>query len=410
MMIGTLTDARLAFRNLSRNKQRTLVAIMTVASGVIAYLLAGGFIAWIFQDMREATIHSELGHAQIVRPGFFDKGIADPYAYLLPLNGPERSALEAMPGVVSVTPRIILSGLISRGDTTITFAGEGIDPVAERPISNRVNILQGTDLTSADERKVLLGEGLAASLGAKPGDSVVLLATAADGSPNAVELRVAGVFSTISKDYDDHAIRLPLATAVKLMRVSGATSWVVLLDATRRTTSFVAAARTLLPPAGFEIEPWTALADFYNKTVSLFSKQVSVMKLIIGIIIVLTITNTLTMTVLERTTEIGTSLAIGLPRRAVVRVFVLEGLLVGIAGGIIGILGGWALGAVISAIGIPMPPPPGMAHGYVGRIILTSSLATDGIVLAVATTLLATVLPAWKAGRMNIVDALRRGQ
>lgn len=401
---------RLAARNLRRNTNRTIVAVLTVGSGVIAFLLAGGFIAWIFQDMREATIHSQLGHIQLVRPGFFDKGIADPYAYLLPARSSELQAVERLPGVVSVAQRLIFSGLASFGDTTISFVGEGVDPERERPLSSRINIMSGHDLANASESAVLLGEGLAHSLGVKPGDSIVLLVTAANGSANAVEVTVAGTFATITKEYDDHALRLPLAVARKLMRVDGATSWVVLLDQTEGTQATAEKMSSLLPQKDFEIVSWTALADFYNKTVVLFSKQVSVVKFIIGLIIVLTISNTQTMSVLERTTEIGTSLAIGLRRGLVMRLFVAEGCLIGVFGGIIGIALGYVLASVISAIGIPMPPPPGMARGYIGQILVTPPLIADALVLALLTTLLASLMPAWKASRMNIVDALRTNQ
>jgi putative ABC transport system permease protein len=404
------TNLALALRNLGRNRIRSAVAIFTVASGVIAFLLAGGFIAWIFQDMREATIHSQLGHAQIVRPGFFNVGIANPYAFLLPGAGKELKALRSLPGVESISPRLLLSGLISLGETTLPFAGEGIDPLLEKPISARIKLLDNKDLASSNEKKVLLGEGLANSLGAKPGDSVVLLSKTVSGSPNAVELTVAGRFATISKDYDDYAIRLPISIAHKLLRVDGATSWVVLLDSVERTEPFVSAARRQLQHSEFEIVPWTELADFYNKTVSLFSKQVTVMKIIIGLIIVLTISNTMTMNVLERTTEIGTSLAVGIRNSHLMWQFIIEGALIGILGGMIGVLLGYLLAMIISAIGIPMPPPPGMAHGYIGRIIVTPDLAFDGVALALLTTLIASALPAWKASRMNIIDALRYSQ
>jgi putative ABC transport system permease protein len=410
MLNTILNETRLAIRNLSRNRSRTIVGVLTVASGVVAYLLAGGFIAWIFQDMREATIHSQLGHAQIIRPAFFERGIANPYGFLLPVDSAEQEAVAAMPGVVAVTPRLVFGGLISLADTTVAFAGEGVDPIRERPISSRITILDGKDLESLAERRILLGEGLAKTLGAKPNDTVVLLGTAANGGTSAVELTVAGIFASVAKEYDDTAVRVPINVARKLMRVTGATSWVVLLDGADRTDEFVAAARSRLAPTAFEVVPWTVLADFYNKTVVLLSRQVDVVKIIIGLIIVLTISNTLTMSVLERTTEIGTSLAIGLPGGAVMRLFVIEGVLLGILGGLVGLVIGYLLALAISAIGIPMPPPPGMAHGYVGQIILTGGLATDAIFLSVVTTLLASALPAWKAGRMNIVDALRYSQ
>lgn len=409
-MIKLMTDFRIALRNLWRNTSRTLVAVLTVAGGVVAFLLAGGFINWIFHDMREATIRSQLGHVQIVRPGYFEKGIADPYAFLLKSDSAEYQSVTAMPGVVSVTQRLAFSGLISSGDLTVAFAGEGIDPQRERPISDRITVLEGQLLEHGDERKAMLGEGLARSLGAKTGDSIVLLTTAATGGPSAIEVTVAGIFATISKEYDDTAVRLPIKLARKLMRVGGATSWVVLLDGAERTDETVASLRASLPAAQFEVVPWRDLADFYNKTVVLFSKQVSVVKVIIGLIIVLTISNTLVMSVLERTTEIGTSLAIGLRQRVVTRMFIVEGGLIGLIGGMLGIVLGYLLAAAISAIGIPMPPPPGMAHGYIGQIVVTSSLAVDGLVLALVTTLLASLMPAWKAGRLNIVDALRYNQ
>lgn len=405
-----VTDLRLSIRNLSRNLNRSLVAGLTVLGGVVAYLLAGGFINFIFFDLREATIHSQLGHVQIVRPGYFEKGIADPYSFLLPGASEELKAIEALPEVSSVTPRLAFSGLLSHGEVTIPFIGEGVDPERERPISKRLEMIAGRDLARADAREAILGAGLARSVGVVPGDSIVLLATAANGGASAVELEVVGIFRTVTKEFDDNALRISIAQARKLMRVEGATSWVASLQDTEQTGPVVERLRARLPVADFQVLSWSDLADFYNKTVALFSKQVGVMKLIIGLIIVLTISNTQTMSVLERTTEIGTSMAIGARRSEVMRLFLTEGALLGLTGGAAGVAIGTLLAALISAIGVPMPPPPGMAYGYDGRILVSSGLATDALVLALVTTLLASVMPAWRASRMNIVDALRCNQ
>ena len=409
-MNSLIADFRLASRNLRRNTQRTLVATLTVAFGIVAFLLAGGFISWIFEQMRESAIHSQFGHVQIVRPGYYEKGVADPYAFLLPEQSDASLVVERVPGFRSLTPRLAFSGLISHGDTTIAFIGDGVDPVNEKPVSTQVNIVSGRNLERDDEAAVILGEGLAHAMGVKPGDTVVLLVTTATGGPGAVEVKVAGTFATTTKEYDDSALRLPIRVARKLMKVKGATSWVVLLDETRRTDEAKQYLVENLSRSGYEIVPWTALADFYNKTVVLFSKQVSVVKFIIGLIIVLTISNTQMMSVLERTTEIGTSLAIGLRRMTLMRMFVVEGALIGAVGGVLGVFLGFVLAHAISAIGIPMPPPPGMARGFMGEILIVPQLALDALVLAIVTTFAASLLPAWKAGRMVIVDALRRNQ
>ena len=129
--------------------------------------------------------------------------------------------------------------------------------------------------------------------------------------------------------------------------------------------------------------------------------------LLIALIVILSISNTLSMAVIERTGEIGTSMALGVRRSGILQLFIWEGALLGLLGGLIGVALGYALGALISAIGIPMPPPPGMARGYIGQIAISPALAMDGLMLAFVTTLLASIAPAWKASRMNIVDALR---
>ena len=397
---------RLAARNLIRQRRRTLLGLATVCGGVVAYLLAAGFIQWVLQSMREATIQSQLGHIQITRPGYFRQGLGDPYQYLLPaeIAVPTTDRVE---GVRTVTPRLAFSGLISRADATVSFIGEGIDPVREAPIARAMTVVAGHDLTEVGPQSVLLGEGLAANLGAAPGDTVVLLATTAAGGINGMDLTVAGLFATASKAYDDTVLRAPIEVTRQLMRVDGATSWVVLLDRTESTTDYIDRLRTRLPAAEYEITPWSDLADFYNKTVKFFSSQLGMVRLLIALIVILSISNTLSMAVIERTGEIGTAMALGVRRRGILGLFLSEGAVLGLVGGVIGVSVGYLLATAISTVGIPMPPPPGMAHGYTGEIAISPGLALDAFLLAFTTTLLASVFPAWKASRMNIVDALR---
>ena len=405
-----ISDLTIAMRNLSRNLRRTAVSTLTVAGGIVAFAMASGFMAWVFEDMRDSTVRSQLGHVQIVRPHYFDKGIADPYSYLLNADEKMLAKLAGTDGVVSVTPRLAFSGLASLGDATVSFIGEGVSPQGEKPISARINIDQGRDLQGDNSAEVLLGEGLAANLGAKVGDRIVLLATTEQGGASAVETEVVGIFNTTTKEFDDHALRLPIERARHLMRVSGATSWVMLLDSHTLTQPMIRQLQGFMATDLYEFVPWTSLADFYNKTVTLFSSQVQVVKVIIGLIIVLSISNTQTMSVLERTTEIGTVLALGQKRSVVMRLFVLEGVLLGILGGLLGILMGWGLSLAISAVGIPMPPAPGMAHGFTAKILFTPGIALESLSLAVLTTLIAGLLPAYRASRLNIVDSIRYNQ
>ncbi|WP_324780036.1 ABC transporter permease [Thiobacillus sedimenti] len=400
---------RVAQRNLLRNRRRALTALVIIAVGVIAMVLAEGFIQWIFWAMREGTIQFQSGHIQVVRPGYFSRGVADPLAYLLPENSPVLKELESTPGVKLVAPRLKVSGLISHGETTVGFLAEGVIPAREAELSKGLRIMQGHDLSGPNAAEVILGHGLARNLGVRPGDKVALLTSAKGGGMNAIEARVAGIFTSTNQAYDNAALRLPLEQAQSLLRVRGAHAWLVLLRETGQTDHFLAQFRARFPESRSRLEfvPWYAHADFYNKTVALFTQQINVLRLIIGLIIVLSISNMLIMSVMERTGEVGTLLAIGLKRRKVLQMFAAEGFLLGVAGGLVGIAIGYALASLISAVGIPMPPPPGMEEGYTGAIRVTAGLLASAFSIAFLTTLLAGLYPAWKASRQEIVNALR---
>lgn len=401
----------IAARSLSRNKRRTAIALTTVGFGVIGLLLAGGFIEWIFWAMRTSTIESQLGHIQVVRPGYLEFGPSDPFRYLLPEQSAEASAIEKAPGVKIMTPRLAFSGLISFGDTTISFAGQGVDPAREAAINRWIALVvtqgQGLKVTHAPE--VILGRGLAQNLGAQPGDTVSLLVSTASGGLNAVDATVAGIFRTFTKAYDNVTLRVPISLARTLIRARGTHTWIVFLDETDRTDGLLAEFRSKYPASQSNLQfvPWHALADFYNKTVDLFSRQMRIVRLIVATIIVLSISNVLVMSVFERTGELGTLLALGHRRRRIMSMFLIEGFLLGTIGGIVGLLAGLVIAHTISAIGIPMPPPPGSDEGFTGEILVTWPSAVGAVVLAAFTTTLSALYPSWKASRLQIVDALR---
>jgi putative ABC transport system permease protein len=403
-------DFNLAFRNIVRQRRRSAIAIAAVAFGITALILANGFIEWIFLDFRESTIKSQLGHLQIVRPGYHDAGKADPYAFLLPDAVPELETPNEPQQIKSIAPRLSFSGLISRGEATLSFIGDGDDPQQQEGFGDALQISAGRNLSADDPLGIIVGEGLARNLGANVGDQVILLANTALRGTNAVEVTIRGFFSTVTKSYDDSALRMPIDTARHLLRTQGSHTWVVLLNDTSQTDIMLAKLREKLQKNDFEIVPWYALADFYNKTASLFTKQIQGIRLIIALIILLSISNTMTMSVMERIGEIGTSMALGVKRIGIMRLFLSEGILLGCLGGLLGLILGLLLASVISSIGIPMPPPPGMARGYTGQILVTWDIALGSLALAVATTLAASIYPAWRASRMQIVDSLRHNR
>jgi putative ABC transport system permease protein len=404
------TSLTLALRNTRRHRTRSAIAIWAITFSVIALLLAGGFAEWVLWTTREAAIRTGLGHIRAMRPDFDKSGLANPGRYLLPERSPELSALERIGDVRGVAPRLNFSGLVSHGETTLAFVGEGVMPEKEQLLNEWVHIAEGSDLASTDPHGVLVGVGLATNLGVRLGDKVVLLNNTSSGSVNAVEGRVRGLVRTGIKAYDDAVLRVPIAMSRELLRVSGEHVWVISLARTEDTQRVLDQLRAQFRNARLEFIPWFELSDFYTKTVALLSSQMNAVRFMMGVIILLSISNTLVMSVLERTGEIGTMMAMGTRRRGILSLFLTEGLLLGLLGGVFGLAVGVLLAHIISAIGIPMPPPPGLSVGYSAEILLTGQLVAGTLALAVGTTVLASLYPAWKASRLTIVDALRRNR
>jgi putative ABC transport system permease protein len=402
----------IAFRSVMRHRGRAAFSLLSISAGVAALIISGGFIEWNLWALREGTIQSRLGHIQVVRPGYLTAGAADTSRFLLPQAPDVLDAISALPHVNVAAPRLVFSGLISHNDTTVSFLGEGVDADKERAIASYLSFGEGRGLSHDDEKGVVLGKGLATSLGVKRGDTVVLLVTNARSGISAVEAVVRDTFFTSSKAFDDVALRAPIALARKLLGVQGAHKWVVLLDATDNTDAAVKETRSFLEQRGgkYEVVPWYAQADYYRKVKELYSAQVDVLYIIIAVIITISISSALMMSVMERTVEIGTLLAIGGKRRTILLMFLAESALLGLVGVLLGLVLGFALASLISAIGIPMPPSPGMDFSYTGKILIRPQIALAAFLTAQVAAIMGGVYPSFRASRLNIIDALRHSQ
>ena len=416
---------KIAIRNVFSHRTRTIITLSAIAFGCIALIFAGGYFEDVFRKMREAYIHGHTGHIQIFKKGFFEKGSAEPFNYLI--DNPQQiiDQVRAIKGVRFVTPRLDFAGLISTGETTISFIGQGIDPANEKgvAISEISNVRQsmnslmtggivmesGEPFKENDMYSVIAGKGLASGIGVKPGDGLILVTNTVGGSINALDVTLKGTFLSSSKAFDDHFIRMPIAAAQKLLHTDSIQSLVVMLDKTEETQRVKKELERLFEKDGLdlEIKTWNEISDFYTKTVSLFDRLFFVLKIVIAIIVILSIFNTMNMAVLERTNEIGTIMALGTKRRGVLKLFLLEGLSLGLIGGTIGILSGVITTVSIARIGIPMPPPPNSTFTWISEPMIVPGTLVFTFILSVITSLISSLYPAYKASRLEIAEALR---
>jgi putative ABC transport system permease protein len=400
---------KIAFRNIFRNKVRSYITLGAIAFGCISLIFTGGFIYDTFVKVRESLIHSQLGHIQIYKEGYFEKGSSKPFDYLIENYRDLEKHIRDIPHVKNIANRLQFSGLLSNGENTISFLGQGVDPEGEKELISWIKIEHGEMISAEDAYGAILGRGLAASLDAKVGDFLTILTNTRDGAINAIDIKVKGIFYSFAKEYDDRALKLPLDTGQKLLYLDAVQAMVVLLDETESTDEVKVALSSLFEKKDFplEVKTWSDLADYYHKVVELYKKQFGVLKFIISIVVVLSIINTMSMSIFERTREIGTIMAMGTKKNEVLSMFMLEGLVLGLLGGGIGVVLGMVLAKIISVIGIPMPPPPGSTVGYVATIGIFPEVIITAFLFSVVTALAASFYPSFKASRLNISEALR---
>lgn len=398
-----------ALRNVFRQRMRSAGTLAAIGLGVAGLVLAGGFVQDIFIQLGEAVIHSQSGHIQIVRQGYREGRTRAPETFLIKEPENLRETLMKEPSVELTLARLGFAGVINNGKRDLGIIGEGVEPAAEAKLGTFLRYIEGRALADSDSDGIVLGQGVAKSLGLKAGDRVNLVISLAQGAVNTLDFEVIGVFQSFSKDFDARAVRIPLSAARNLMDNNSAHLMVLVLDKTEDTDLVLASLRKKLGPQGYELASWRELSDFYDKTLQLYDRQFGVLRLIILLMVLLSVANSVNMTLFERTREFGTLLALGDRPGTVFKLIMTESALLGLIGAGLGMTLGCLAAWIISAIGIPMPPPPNANIGYTAFIRLVPlDVLTAGVIGFVATCL-AAVMPARRVSRMQVVDALRQG-
>lgn len=401
---------KLALRNLLRNKRRTLVSVTNLALALAAILLLSGFCESMYQGLRESMIRSQLGHIQLFKKGFNQFGALSDTGMLLPepLKNRIMAQAKALPDVEIVTPRLETDVLITNGDAQMSSHIIGIDPDKEAVLSSAIQVLEGSQLFPEQQDGILLGAALAKALKVHIGDTLTLLGTTANQTINAMDVKIIGIVTTGVQERDLRTAYANLSLIENFLLSKGATRVVILLDDTAKTEQVSQQLIHALhnDGSGFELRTWSQLATYYHQVVGLFSAIFTFVNVILLVVAAFAVSHALSMNVIERTREIGVIRAIGASRGEVVGLFVLEGGILGVAGGVLGVMVAYALAAVLNHSGLIMPTPPGNTVTYPLRILLTPLICLYAFAASLITALVCSVLPAVQAGKLIIIRAL----
>lgn len=394
-----------AFRNITRNTRRSLITASTVAVGAAALFSFTGFNAGVMNQYRDNTVHARYGFGQVNTQGYRDQVFEKPWEHWIANSETVLETLARMEHVTEVFPRIEFSALLTNGQINVSGRGVGIVGEKEASFFNTINIVEGAPLGSTRDG-IVLGKGLANSLGVKPGDTVTVLANTVHGSLNGVDLFVTGIFHAGTRDMDDVYFQIQLPQTQQLLDTNHIETIALGLDGYESWEPVARQIQTQLPE--LEATPFAVLDKiYYQQAVDWLKSQFGIIRLIILSVVLLGIFNTASTSIFERTREIGTLRANGESKKDVLTLLGLEGLVLAGLGTVIGIGTVLILNATVLAEGILMPPGPGITRQFTVFMEFDLPMAVSALILVIFSAVVATLLAGIRIIRMPIGQALR---
>jgi ABC-type lipoprotein release transport system permease subunit len=401
----------MAWRNVWRNGRRTMIAVIAIALGLALMLFFDGLLGGAKQAIYGNTVKLQGGNVQVHAPGYREKAKRLP---LLPLADPDAvvQAAWAQSDVVAAAQRIETSGMISSREGTMPVLITGIEPEQEAAVSLvSANIVKGRYLTADDEDVLLVGDALATNLELAEGDRVTLVGRATHEQMRRRTMTIVGIYDLGIAEVEKRMVYVSLAEAQTLFDLRNqATEVAVFLTRVGQEPPVVEALQASLP--GYEVDAWDTLDPSTKQTMEMEDQVMGVFGLIILLIAGVGILNLMLMAVFERTREIGILGAMGLKRRGIVGLFLLEGVLIGLLGALVGSMLGGLANVYFGTVGLEWAEGASdyseLAALLGGRIYFrvgVDALAERALTVAVIAAL-ASLYPAWQASKREPAEAL----
>jgi putative ABC transport system permease protein len=400
---------RLAWRNIWRNRRRTIISLLALALGVMAIVSLHSFRIAANEEMIRSVTRGLVGDLQIHGLGYQDSpeiGTVVPTPRAL-----QARLAAALPGARS-EGRVLGAGLASSNEVATAAMVLGIEP--ENPSAQALFTLRdGRLLAVRPAHEVVIGTALADELDLAPGGELVLVGQGADGSLANDRFTVVGTADAGSAEANATAVFLHLADAQAFFALGDAVHMIIVRwPGDEAPAGAAGRVREAMGDAGaLEVLPWTAILPELDGSMRAKARNTHVIDVIVFLIVALGVLNTMTMSTFERTRELGVMASLGTRRGRILGMILLETVLLGLLGFALGV--GLA-GALLYGFGSAHLGALGGGGDVMGvrlpdtiRLTIHASPVVSAAVVAVLTMLAGGLLPALRAARLQPVDAMR---
>ena len=400
----------ISWRNIWRNKVRSLVIIFSVALGIFAGVISGAFFKGMADQRIQKVIKTELSYIQVHNPGF--EQTSDFANYIS--DAKELSdEIRLIPNVIGVSRRISIQSMAASAETASGVLISGVFPEDEETVTNiSTKIIDGEYFKGIARNPVVIGKKLAEKLNVKVRSKIVITIQDMDNNITSGAFRVAGIYSTDNNMFDEANIYVRFSDIQKLTNFpENAAHEIAINIGDNNDLPIILEEVKSITDNKLDVKTWKELSPEMNYLTEAMDMYMYIFIIIILLALLFGIINTMLMVVMERTKELGMLMAIGMNKIRIFSMIVLESVLLSLTGGGVGII----IGGLSAKYGETHPIDLSMwAQGYqqlgYDAFVYTqldSTMLINITILVIATGIIAAIYPAYKALKNDPADALR---
>jgi len=410
-----LVFAQMALRSVFRNPRRSVITASATAFGLAAYLFLYAFADGFFEQMIHNSTQQLSGHVQVMEQGHdIDLSpalrIADSQAL--------RQQLQERPEVEAAAPRVVLRAMVANPGKSLPVELVGIAAEQERAVTELSGYMAQGTYVQPGEKGIVIGQKLAEELNARLGDKLVITVQQAGGDLASSAQAIRGIYRTGSDLFDTEYAFIDINTAQKLGGLQEDEVSRIVLRLSDRSDS-TALAQTLnrsssLTNDGLVAQDWETLLPVVVQMVEMSQVDFYLILLVVFVVVAIGVMNTMVMSVMERTPELGVMLALGTGGGQLQLTILFEAFFLAVLGMVAGTVVGGLLvywlgqtGIDLSSISGAMEAIPGITD-RIYPVLIFDHVWLPSLLLFLCSVLVA-LYPAWRASRLDPVEAIRHG-
>ncbi|MCX6252081.1 MAG: FtsX-like permease family protein [Bacteroidetes bacterium] len=401
---------KIAFKNVWRNKVRSMIVIISVTLGLTGGIFAVSIITGMMEQKVRMDINNETSHIQIHHPQFL-KNFESQYS--IPDADSIAGMISKWSDVKAVCTRIRITGMAASPNSVAGVQIMGVDPLQEKKVSDLYATIPDTGggyFTGTRKNQIVIGRKLADKLKVRLKSKIVIRFQNTDGNLAEAAFSVNGIFRTANTVFDETNVFIKKSDLNPLMEGENESQEIAVI---LKDIDKIPVAETLLKSRlpGLDIRNWIELRPEMGLITSAIAIEVYIILGIILFALAFGIVNTMMMIVFERTRELGMLMAVGMSKSRVFRMIMLETVFLTLIGGIIGMILGAALTGFFHRTGIDLSSlSKGLgAYGFDAKIypFISRELYINLTVMIFCTGILSAIMPARKALKLKPVEAIR---